>query len=291
MPSGLPSSPLDNITDGDKDVTVFPTIGIRSVLRPGIFTTLRTESSQGSQLVACDPSVASGQEFQLFNGGCKPWFGENPFTNGDWWNTATRECPDWGLWYGTGTMPAPYGLNSSSNPWRCVLQAPGSSVGQTGDWMIVATQNCKTIGNNKCQSWKTAAEANCANYDGTPSDPTGANSWLAKGGDLNDPRVISLFIVPYQALKGVSGSKAEIPILSFASFYVMGWKGQNASENDPCPDPDFKGVAVQPPRQGHGARSLRRGRPVRARPGRRGRCLHRGHARVLQAYARPMICR
>ena len=76
--SGLPSSPLDNVTDGNKDVTVFPSIGIRSVLRPGIFTTLRTESSQGSQLVACDPSVASGQEFQLFNGGCQPWFGENP---------------------------------------------------------------------------------------------------------------------------------------------------------------------------------------------------------------------
>ena len=93
--SGLPSSPLDNVTDGNKDVTVFPSIGIRSVLRPGIFTTLRTESSQGSQLVACDPSVASGQEFQLFDGGCKPWFGENPFTNGDWWNTATKECPDW----------------------------------------------------------------------------------------------------------------------------------------------------------------------------------------------------
>ena len=76
-----------------RTVTVFPTIGIRSVLRPGIFTTLRTESSQGSQLVACDPSVASGQEFLLFNGGCQPWFGENPFTNGDWWNTATKAVP------------------------------------------------------------------------------------------------------------------------------------------------------------------------------------------------------
>ena len=101
-------------------------------------------------------------------------------------------------------MPAPYGLNSSTNPWRCVLQAPGSSVGQTGDWMIVATQNCKVIGNNKCQSWRNAAEmaaaGTCGNYDGTPSDPTGANSWLKKGGDLMDPRVISLFIIPYQAL-------------------------------------------------------------------------------------------
>jgi hypothetical protein len=116
--------------------------------------------------------------------------------------------------------------------------------------MIVATQNCKVIGNNKCQNWKTAAEAYCGNYDGTPADPTGANSWLKKGGDLSDPRVISLFIIPYQALKSVSGSKAEIPILGFASFYVMGWRGQKASEDDPCPDPDFKGVAYSSPDKG-----------------------------------------
>ena len=169
------------------------------------------------------------------------------------------------------------------------LRAPGagSSVGQTGDWMIVATQNCKVIGNNKCQSWRTAAEADCGNYDGTPSDPTGANSWLTKGGDLRDPRVISLFIIPYQALKSVSGSKAEIPILGFASFYVMGWTGQKASENDPCPRPRFQGCGVQPPRQGHGAGRLRRGRPVRARPGRRERGLHRG----LLKYCRPTLVR
>jgi hypothetical protein len=248
---GLPSAPLDNITDGDVDVTVFPTIGIRSVLRPGIFTTLRTESSQGSQLVACDPAVSSGKEFLLFRGGCQPWFGENPFVNGPWWNTGTKECPDWSLWYSTTPMPAPYGTNTSTNPWRCVLQAPGSSNGQTGDWMIVATQNCKDASldtsTNKCHSWKTAAEAYCGNYDGKPGDP---NGWLQKGGDLSDPRVISLFIVPYQALKNVTGSKAEIPISGFASFYVMGWKGQNASENDPCPDPDFNGVTYSLPDKG-----------------------------------------
>ena len=252
---GLPSAPFDNITDGNVDVTVFPTIGIRSVLRPGLFTTLRTESSQGSQLVACDPAVSSGKEFLLFRDGCQPWFGANPFVNGPWWNTGTKECPDSGLWYSSTTMPAPYGLNSASNPWRCVLQAPGSSNGQTGDWMIVATQNCKdsTIdtSTNKCHSWKTAAEAqaagSCGNYDGKPGEP---NGWVQRGGDLNDPRVISLFIIPYQALKNVSGSKVEIPVLTFASFYVMGWKGQNASENDPCPDPDFDGVAYSTPDKG-----------------------------------------
>ena len=258
---GLPSGPLENITDGNVDVTVFPTIGIRSVLRPKIFTTLRTESSQGSQLVQCDPAVSSGKEFLLFRDGCQPWFGANPFVNGPWWNTGTKECPNSGLWYSTTAMPAPYGLNTASNPWRCVIQAPGSSNGQTGDWMIVATQNCKdptldpnldpVTNTNKCHNWKTAAEAqaagSCGNYDGKPGEPDG---WLQKGGNLDDPRVISLFIVPYQALKGVTGSKAEIPVLSFASFYVMGWRGQNASENDPCPDPDFNGVPYATPDKG-----------------------------------------
>ena len=178
--SGVPSGQLDNVTDGGVVQAVFPTIGIRSVLRPGILTTLRTESSQGSQLVACDPAVPSGQEFTLFQFGCQPWFGVNPFVNGPWWSTSTKECPSSGLWYSTTTMPAPYGLNSSSNPWRCVLQAPGGSVGQTGDWMIVATQNCKSVQMNKCGSWKNAAEANCANYDGKPGNP---NGWLQASGD------------------------------------------------------------------------------------------------------------
>jgi hypothetical protein len=248
---GLPSGPLANVTDGGVQRSIVPTIGIRSVLRSGIFTTLRTEDSQGSQLVACDPSVSPGKEFLLFKFGCQPWFAANAFVNGPWWNTTTRECPDWGLWYSTTPKPAPYGANSETNPWRCVLQAPGSSNGQTGDWMIVATSNCKDpvqdTNTNKCHNWKTALEANCGNYDGKPGDP---NGWLQKGGDSNDPRVVDLFIVPYQALKGVSGSKAEIPLLGFASFYVMGWRGQNASENDPCPDPDFGGVPYSTPDKG-----------------------------------------
>jgi hypothetical protein len=62
--------------------------------------------------------------------------------------------------------------------------------------------------------------------------------------------VIKVFIVPYQALKNVTGASAEIPLLGGASFYVMNWKGQKASEDDPCPDPDFGGVTYTPPGEG-----------------------------------------
>ena len=171
-------------------------------------------------------------------------------------------------------MPAPYGLNSSTNPWRCVLQAPGSSVGQTGDWMIVATQNCKVIGNNKCQSWKSAAEAYCGNYDGTPSDPTGANSWLTEG---RRPQRSARHQPLHHPLSGaqerVGLEGSQIPILGFASFYVMGWTGQRRPSNDPCPDPTSRAWRTSPAAQGHRAGRLRRGRPVRARPGRRERGL------------------
>ena len=251
--SGLPGPPLDNIATGGatgtpaSPVAVYPTVGIASVLKTGSLEVLRTEDPQGSRLVQCDPTVPNGQEITLFRYGCQPWFAPNQFTSGPWWNTTTKECPDSGLWYGTGTMPAPYLQNGASNPWRCVIQAPGSSVGQTGDWMAAATDNCKTYNSNSCQTMKTAVEAYCGNYDGKPGEPIG---WLQAGGDSADPRVIKLFIIPYQALKNVSGSKAEIPVLGFASFYVMNWKGQNTSEDDPCPDPDFGGVSVTTPGRG-----------------------------------------
>ncbi len=250
--SGLPGPAFDNVRAGGSSIAVFPTVGIRSVLKTGILTTLRTGSAQGSQLVQCDPDVSSGQEFTLFQVGCKPYYAKNQFVNGDWWNTTTKTCPSSTDWYSISPPPLPKYVNSASNPWRCVLQAPGGSVGQVGDWMAAATDNCApgAIQNNKCQTFKTPATgANCANYDGKPGDP---NGWVQNGGDSNDPRVIKVFIVPYQALKNVTGASAEIPLLGGASFYVMNWKGQNPSgaEDDPCPDPDFDGVAYSPPGQG-----------------------------------------
>ena len=245
--SGLPSSPLDNVTDGNKDVTVFPSIGIRSVLRPGIFTTLRTESSQGSQLVACDPSVASGQEFKLFNGGCQPWFGENPFTNGDWWNTATKDVPQLEPLVRDGHDARAVRPELVHQP--LALRAAGTGKLGRADGRLDDRRDTELQGDREQQvpELKSAAEAYCGNYDGTPWDPTGANSWLTKGGDLSDPRVISLFIIPYQALKSVSGSKAEIPILGFASFYVMGWTGQKRPRTTPVPTPISRAWRTAPP--------------------------------------------
>ena len=51
--------------------------------------------------------------------------------------------------------------------------------------------------------------------------------------------MINLFVVPYQALKTKQGSGDPVPILGFASFFVMEWGGANNNDDDPCPDRTF----------------------------------------------------
>ena len=109
--------------------------------------------------------------------------------------------------------------------WRCVPTAPGGKTGQVGDWMAVATKNCSNINNNSCQQITCT---NSGNYDGIDTDGNGTISaaeellgWKKKGGDSRYPRVINLYVVPYQALKTKQGSGDPVPILGFASFFVM----------------------------------------------------------------------
>ena len=226
----LPGPPFDNIATGGTNVSVFPTIGVRSVLKTGLYTTLRLDDPQANQTLQCDPDWAQGQEFSAFRYGCKPWYGVNPFTNGQWWNATTRTCPPDGQWFSYSDLGQGFGVNSSTNPWRCVLTAPGMSVGQVGDNIAVATQNCDNINNNSCQQFACNYEGN---YDGKPGSP---NGWWPNNADSRYPRVVNLFIVPYQSTKGLTGAGDEIPVLGFASFYVMDWTGSNGSQSDPCPD-------------------------------------------------------
>ena len=238
--TNLPGAPYANVADGGNTIPVYPTIGIRTGLKTGVYTTLRLDDPQSNQTLQCDPSFAQGQEFSSFRYGCAPWYGPNAFTStpnpgttGSWWNTATKSCPGNGQWFSNSDLGAGFGLNSPGNPWRCVLTAPGMSTGQVGDYMAAATANCAHFNNNSCQ---TFACTNDGNYDGKPGKPS---NWIQDGGDSRYPRVINVFIVPYQASKGLSGSGDGIPVLGFASFYVMNWTGSNGNQSDPCPDTTF----------------------------------------------------
>jgi hypothetical protein len=242
----LPGPPLENVATGGNTVNVYPTVGIRSTLKAGIYTILRTEDAQGSQLIDCDPAVSTGNSFDNFVTGCQPWYGVNSFANGPWWNTITQSCPGIGLWYTTGTAPAPYGKNSSANPWRCVNLNPGSKNGKVGDWMSVATKNCDPgdIGGNQCHNIK-------CNYDGNYDGKTGKpSSWLADGGDSGYPRVVSLFVIPYQSMKGVTGGGETAPVIGFANFYVMDWTGANNNKSDQCPDTTWGNTNLSHPPKG-----------------------------------------
>ena len=231
--TNLPSNPYANVADGGNTIPVYPTVGIRSVLKTGVYTTLRLDDPQSNQTLQCDPSFAQGQEFTTFRYGCAPWYGANPFTNGQWWNTTTKTCPPDGQWFSNSDLGAGFGVNSSANPWRCVLTAPGVTTGQVGDYMAAATDNCDNFSNNSCQAFDCNFDGN---YDGKPGEPS---SWIQDGGDSRYPRIIKLFIVPYQASKGLSGAGDELPVLGFASFYVMNWTGSNSNQSDQCPDTSF----------------------------------------------------
>jgi hypothetical protein len=208
-------------------VQIFPTVGTVSVLKTGVFTTLRLDDPQANQTLQCDPDVPQGQEFKVFQTGCKPWYGANTWAS-PWWTGTPKQCPDPSDWFSNGTPLL--GKNLSGNYWQCVLTAPGMSTGQIGDDIAVATDNCDDIKNNSCNDFDCNYDGN---YDGTPSDSTG---WLQDGGDSRYPRVVNLFIVPYQSAKGLTGAGDTIPILGFASFFVTNWTGANSNQSDPCPD-------------------------------------------------------
>ena len=240
--ANLPGDPYATEPTGGFTRTIYPTVGIRTVLRTGIYTTLRLDDPQSNQTLQCDPQYAQGQEFSSFRYGCTPWYGANHF-DGDnappnppgqntasWWNPT---CPPDGQWFANTDLGAGYGKNSAGNPWRCVLTAPGMSTGQVGDYMAAATDNCDSFNNNSCQTFDCNYDGN---YDGKP---TATGSWIASGGDSKYPRVVNLFIVPYQASKGLTGQGDELPVLGFASFYVMNWTGSNGNQSDQCPDTTF----------------------------------------------------
>ena len=232
--------PFDNHVSGGSGVdcggdtcAVFPTVGTVSVLKTGTLVTLRLDDPQANQTLQCDPDYAQGQEFSAFRYGCKPWYGANQWAS-PWWTGAigAKHCPDGGQWFSNSDLGAGFGKNGSTNPWRCVLTAPGMSTGQVGDDIAVATDNCSNINNNSCQTFH-------CNYDGNYDGKTGSTTPWTTNSDSRYPRVVNLFIVPYQGSKGLTGAGDTIPVLGFASFYVMNWTGSNNNQSDPCPDTTF----------------------------------------------------
>ena len=192
---------------------VYPTVGHpRRCSRPGIFTTLRIGRPQENQTLAVRSRASTqGQEFAAVPVRLPAVVRGEPVRRTATGGTRRREeCPDWRPLVLNGDDARPVRLNSAENPWRCVLRRRAVDRA-VGDGMAVATENCDDHRTTNSVPADQLPKSNCGNYDGNPADPTGADGWLRTGGDSNDPRVINLFIVPYQALKGVTGAKRRDP--------------------------------------------------------------------------------
>jgi hypothetical protein len=104
----------------------------------------------------------------------------------------------------TGTVcPSPNALWSSPSPWSCVVTQQGASIGQLQQGL----QQRILGGSNTC---------------------TAPNNWGRWS--PGDPRIISVFLVPFNSLNG--NGNATVPVIGAATFYVTGWQG------DPCPNAD-----------------------------------------------------
>jgi hypothetical protein len=94
----------------------------------------------------------------------------------------------------------PGSLWSSPQPWDCAETQTGTSTGQVRQGLSDRILG----GGNSC------------------SAPIHWPNWSP-----GDPRIVSLFLVPFNTLNG-NGSSV-VPVIGFAAFYITGWSG------DPCP--------------------------------------------------------
>jgi Putative Flp pilus-assembly TadE/G-like len=193
----------------------------------GPLVTLRASQSTNSQSLDCNNDNNGGSVRDMFANGCKPFYTSNDFSSNTWW-----PCPKPSSFPGTNTDTNP----DPSNPYECVPVINGLTPSTIADGMAIRTGNCSSV-----QANLTCNQTSCMHPNGYANyiDPT-----------KNDPnaqyRIVKLFVMPYGAFKNVNIGQESLPVLDFAAFYVTGWGGQGASNNDPCAgdDPALAGEVV-----------------------------------------------
>jgi hypothetical protein len=198
-------------------VQPYLTVGFTTGNYSGALVKLRTSASQGNGSINCNNGNQGGPEtFNMFTNGCTPYYGVNSFTDPAWWSGTPAACP----------VPGSFPTNAQNKPWRCAPGAPGLSGSQIADGIAARTGNCN-VNNNSCVGTPTCVHPSAFTPGVTP--------------DPNDPRLITVFLVPYGSFTGQSGSSYSVPILDFGRFYVTAWDGHNANA-DPCGTPPGEGL-------------------------------------------------
>jgi Putative Flp pilus-assembly TadE/G-like len=207
------ASEFDSVqATGNTVSSVYATFSFNAANVIGAFTRLRASTSQSNGSINCDNSN-QGSDFSMLLNGCTPSYGVNNFNDPTWW-----PCPN-----PTSSPAFSLATNTPTNPWRCGPGAPGLSPATIADGIAAHTGNCN-INNNQtgCNGTPTCANTNKYVLGQTP--------------DSADPRLITVFLVPYGAFTGQNGSSFSVPIIDFGEFYVTAWGGTNRSNTDPCPD-------------------------------------------------------
>ncbi len=141
------------------------------------------------------------------------------------------------------------------------------------------------------------------NYDGTPTEP---NGWLQGFPNQPEgyprgsryPRVVNLFVIPYQSLKGSTGGdpRETVPDPHLRVVLRLQLDGAEQPAERPVPGPRLRprpelqhgpDSGPRPAERRHHGRLRRDGR-LRVRPGGRDRGLCRGPTRAVPCFTRPM---
>jgi hypothetical protein len=213
----------------------YVTVGLRTVFQTGDWSVLRLDQGQQNFSIVCDPywpQPSTGDATAAFYFGCQPPYARNDTTvNSFWWNTSTSHCPADSAYLNapTGTWPNQQYANA---PWRCVLLDPGGNGQATGDGIALATGNCTASKVAVDAQPGPGASAQCKSHSYTCyNDATYFGSGPLPSPD--DPRLVKLFVVPWNAYKGAAnGSKETIPVLRLAGFYITAWRFNG--REDPC---------------------------------------------------------
>jgi hypothetical protein len=196
-------------------VSVYLTAGFQTSFSVGPLLKLRLDSSQQNGSINCNNGNQGIKDtYDSFVLGCSKYYGVNNLQVGTWWDGT--QCPS----------PNTFPTNTQTNPWRCAPAAPGLSGTQIADGMAMRVGACTYVAGSYTGGCKT--QLGCV-----------PNNWVSgQTPSQSDPRLITVFLVPYGSFNGLTGggSGSAVPVLDFGSFYVTSWAGQASShDQDLCP--------------------------------------------------------
>jgi Putative Flp pilus-assembly TadE/G-like len=205
-----------------------------------------TKSSQ-SGAVDCDPALNQWKDET--EQGCSPEYNANDFSHDPpcpWPDGTNRSWNQFDQLQGSVWQPSPW------PPYTCNISGGPPAAGEVDKGL--KGRLFSPLAEKILKDYSTGEKAKTCPGDSATDFVPGRNYWSdsnnASGGTYafakqgvhpnnlrqDDPRLVNLFMSPYDAFTGSGGG--VYPIASFGSFYITGWgtlTGGNIKIDDPCP--------------------------------------------------------